>query len=767
MRSVLLSLVILLLAGVALGEEIPDSGAGSITDFTTGSIISSTDMNTNFDNVETAVDDNASDIDLLNIQASANTSANGIQDNLIIQNQNDITTNAGNITTNTSQLATTVAIDGTLSSDGSGSFDKYLPLYSDPYLTNSVESPFTNGNYKMYSNFAFDGIKAVCMTDGLGPGVHGDPAKPWELDCATSAEDVRVCVGSGNPYPCCTGEGTGSCVPGEGNVEKTKSTSLMIRQHVVTPGENFAQQLTQVTGGDSDSITLHVRQFSMGGSQTGGDEGTTNIRVSNQDYYWTAEGTATVPATTGQFDLTFTTPNPSLDHSVAVAEGKLIVFTGAEQTQTVPSGDDTYRPAGTTKTNLPINGGYGAHLSNEFNWTLDTALPAGVEEGWCFTDTASAYQTQDGVNTHHWLRISGVNGTRTAFSTEYWSQSNDKRYPPYYQWSGSYKYAPCAHIVKPIYDSAPNEGNAAGARLYKTTTWDSGGSPVAFQIPAYGEHKMAGVRVISASNLAVAERVYGFEATNKTGTKGKFQHDAAYVATHSGTIRFDRSLSDLDDGNYHAWDAGLLCLDDGCRVGIKYEFQDGHQGNGSAAVAVDPPGTTSNWGEGNGNYLTLIDVEAESTLDLNLNHDEGLMQGQDPLIVESDINTFTGLNDIVSDATLTRTIASGSVQVASAVGIAIAANECSAEINQSAPGVELTDVVVVSFNSDPTGTAAISGGAVTSATGFGPGATDGLAIYAYPRDIGGNGFIGFKVCNMTSASITPGADLTVNYRVSR
>jgi hypothetical protein len=670
-----------------------------------------------------------------------------------------------------------VAIDGTLSTDGSGSFDKYLPVQTDPYLTNSVASPFTNGNYKMYSNFAFEGIKAVCMTDGLGLGVDGDPAKPWELDCVTSAEDNRVCVDSGDPYLCCTGEGQGSC--GVGNIEKTKSTGLMLRQHVVTPGENFAQQLTQVTGGDSDSITLHIRQFSMGGSQTGGDEGTTNIRIVNQDYLWTAEGTATVPATTGQFDLTFTTPNPSLDHSVAVAEGKLIVFTGAEETQTVPSGDDTYRPGGTTKTNEAINAGYGAHLSNEFNWTLDTALPVGVEEGWCFTDTASAYQSDDGVTTHHWLRISGVNGTRTAFSTEYWSQSNDKRYPSYYQWSGSYKYAPCAHIVKPIYDSAPNEVYAAGARLYKTTTWDSGGSPVAFQIPAYGEHMMSGIRVISSSNLAVASRVYGFEAINNTsGTKGKFQHDAAYVASNSGTIRFDRSLSDLDDGNYHAWDAGLSCLDDGCRIGIKYEFQDGNQGNASAAISVDPPITTSNWGEGNGNYLTLIDVESESALELNLNHDQGLMQGQDPLIVESDIDTFAGLNGIVADETLTKqsdidspselngivgvtltqTIASGQQALGTA---AIAANECSATTQVAATNVLSTDVLSVSFNGDPTGTA-VSGGAVISATGYGPSVNDGLAIYAWPSAGNAN----FKVCNLTNANITPTA-ITLNYRVTR
>ena len=113
MRSVLLSLIIVLLsAGAVLGEEIPDSGAGSITNFTSGSIISSTDMNTNFDNVETAVDDNATDIDILDLAVGALGTTNSTQDGLIIQNQNDIVTlQAGNVASGQQALPTT-AISG-------------------------------------------------------------------------------------------------------------------------------------------------------------------------------------------------------------------------------------------------------------------------------------------------------------------------------------------------------------------------------------------------------------------------------------------------------------------------------------------------------------------------------------------------------------------------------------------------------------------------------------------------------------------------------
>lgn len=102
-------------------------------------------------------------------------------------------------------------------------------------------------------------------------------------------------------------------------------------------------------------------------------------------------------------------------------------------------------------------------------------------------------------------------------------------------------------------------------------------------------------------------------------------------------------------------------------------------------------------------------------------------------------------------------IASGSYAISTGVsGVTVSANTCLAQNLVSAPGVLTTDVVEVSFNGDPTGI-----------NGFGPGATDGLAIYAYPRDLVGNGYIGFRLCNMNSSAIeTPGA-LTVNWRVSR
>lgn len=81
----------------------------------------------------------------------------------------------------------------------------------------------------------------------------------------------------------------------------------------------------------------------------------------------------------------------------------------------------------------------------------------------------------------------------------------------------------------------------------------------------------------------------------------------------------------------------------------------------------------------------------------------------------------------------------------------ISGNSCGAVTTVATTGVTTSDVISVGFSQDPTGL-----------TGYGPGATDGLAIYAYPTA----GNVNFKVCNLTSSAITPDA-LTVNWRVSR
>lgn len=99
-------------------------------------------------------------------------------------------------------------------------------------------------------------------------------------------------------------------------------------------------------------------------------------------------------------------------------------------------------------------------------------------------------------------------------------------------------------------------------------------------------------------------------------------------------------------------------------------------------------------------------------------------------------------------STLAGTVASGT----SALGTsAISSATCATVVTTSATGTATTDVVLAGFNGDP-----------TAVTGYIPLTTGMLTIIAYPTANNVN----FKVCNNTSASITPGA-ITLNWRVVR
>jgi hypothetical protein len=99
-------------------------------------------------------------------------------------------------------------------------------------------------------------------------------------------------------------------------------------------------------------------------------------------------------------------------------------------------------------------------------------------------------------------------------------------------------------------------------------------------------------------------------------------------------------------------------------------------------------------------------------------------------------------------ATLSQTIASG----ATALGTgAITSGTCATVITATATNTATTDVLLAGFNGDP-----------TAVTGYIPTTNGMLTIVGYPTTNTAN----FKVCNNTSASVTPGA-ITLNWRVVR
>ena len=97
---------------------------------------------------------------------------------------------------------------------------------------------------------------------------------------------------------------------------------------------------------------------------------------------------------------------------------------------------------------------------------------------------------------------------------------------------------------------------------------------------------------------------------------------------------------------------------------------------------------------------------------------------------------------------LTTTIASGTSTLATG---AITSATCATVVTTAATNTATTDVVTAGFNGDP-----------TAVTGYIPSTSGMLTIIAYPTA----GNVNFKVCNNTTASITPGA-ITLNWRVVR
>ena len=123
-------------------------------------------------------------------------------------------------------------------------------------------------------------------------------------------------------------------------------------------------------------------------------------------------------------------------------------------------------------------------------------------------------------------------------------------------------------------------------------------------------------------------------------------------------------------------------------------------------------------------------------------------------------NGGTGINAFgtgVATAMGVNTGAAGGFPILIAAGTsalgtsAISSGACATVVTTSATNVATTDVIQAGFNGDPTGV-----------TGYAPTTNGMLTIIAYPSANNVN----FKVCNNTSASVTPGA-ITLNWRVTR
>lgn len=132
-----------------------------------------------------------------------------------------------------------------------------------------------------------------------------------------------------------------------------------------------------------------------------------------------------------------------------------------------------------------------------------------------------------------------------------------------------------------------------------------------------------------------------------------------------------------------------------------------------------------------------------------------------PCLIDNSASTTMGCSGVgtgVLTALSNNTGTAGAVMTNIASGTAtlgttaIASGACATVVTVAATGVATTDVVKAGFNGDPTGV-----------TGYGVSAT-GAVLTIYPYPTANN--INVKVCNSTSASITPGA-MTLNWSVTR
>lgn len=168
--------------------------------------------------------------------------------------------------------------------------------------------------------------------------------------------------------------------------------------------------------------------------------------------------------------------------------------------------------------------------------------------------------------------------------------------------------------------------------------------------------------------------------------------------------------------------------------------------NNASSIAVSI--TTA--GFGTGNYFTVKNLGAGVA---TYTPTSGTIDGAATLVCKQNQSAdlyFDGTNykTLANSCGATLTIASGT----SALGIgAITSAACATVVTTAGTGIATTDVVTASFNGDP-----------TAVTGYVPLTTGMLTIIAYPT----SGNVNFKVCNNTSASITPGA-ITLNWRVVR
>lgn len=273
------------------------------------------------------------------------------------------------------------------------------------------------------------------------------------------------------------------------------------------------------------------------------------------------------------------------------------------------------------------------------------------------------------------------------------------------------------------------------------------GFPKIDVVSASGFCSDAGANDTYTCNLSPAITAY------VTGTSYRFKANTANTGAASvnfnsvGALTIVKLVAGittaLNDNDIRAgqW---VECVYDGTNCQMLSPLGAATTGTGSYALSTSPTFVTPTLGVATAtsyNGLTLTTTTGTFTL-----------TNAKTLSVSNTL-TFTGTDGssvaFGAGGTAVKVVASGTSALATA---AISSATCATVVTTSATGTATTDVISYTFNADPTATT----GYIASTSGT-------LYIVSYPTANNVN----FKVCNPTSASITPGGTITLNWLVTR